>query len=440
MLLATCPARESGATIRPYRDPKCGFSYPNGRLGGVVSMAVRHSRWPTATKSWAALFCCLVSCVHVVPAWSDDSGETAPVVDPLAASTPSLELTQEDPEGTSQPAGPGITPLLAPIPFKNSQIGWGLVLMAGVIHRFDADTTLKPSTGAVAGFASENGSWGVMAMEMARLAHDTWRARVLVSHVDVRYDFYGIGNEAGEAGLSVPLDQSINFAAGTLLRRAYRELYLGPTVLWMQTQVELRDSTASGSAPAIGDMTQSQLFAPGLQVEFDTRDDDYWPTRGSLAKLKASFFTEALGGSRTFQRYLATWSWYRTLREQRLVFATNINVGAAPGDAPFYALCSVGSGRFGLRGYTQGRYRDHYLTTAQAELRAHAAGRFGAAVFGGFGQVAPTFGDLWDAQMLLAGGLGLRFQLTKKYPMHMRLDYAWGRDGGLFYFSVAEAF
>jgi hypothetical protein len=42
--------------------------------------------------------------------------------------------------------------------------------------------------------------------------------------------------------------------------------------------------------------------------------------------------------------------------------------------------------------------------------------------------------------MLPAGGLGLRYQLTKRYPMHMRLDYAWGRDGGLLYFSVGEAF
>jgi hypothetical protein len=38
-----------------------------------------------------------------------------------------------------------------------------------------------------------------------------------------------------------------------------------------------------------------------------------------------------------------------------------------------------------------------------------------------------------------AGGAGLRFQLTRKYPMHLRLDYAWGRDGGLLYFSVGEA-
>ena len=63
-----------------------------------------------------------------------------------------------------------------------------------------------------------------------------------------------------------------------------------------------------------------------------------------------------------------------------------------------------------------------------------------ATVFGGFGQVAPTFGKLPDALVLPAGGLGVRYQMTRNFPMHLRLDYAWGRDGGLLYFSVAEAF
>jgi hypothetical protein len=54
--------------------------------------------------------------------------------------------------------------------------------------------------------------------------------------------------------------------------------------------------------------------------------------------------------------------------------------------------------------------------------------------------VAPNFGDIFDATVLPAGGLGLRYQLTNAYPMHVRLDYAWGRDGGILYFAVAEAF
>jgi hypothetical protein len=80
------------------------------------------------------------------------------------------------------------------------------------------------------------------------------------------------------------------------------------------------------------------------------------------------------------------------------------------------------------------------MTTEQAELRYHSAGRFGATAFAGMGQIAPTFGDIFSAKVLPAGGLGARFQLTKNYPMHIRFDYSWGRDGGLFYFGLGEAY
>jgi hypothetical protein len=80
------------------------------------------------------------------------------------------------------------------------------------------------------------------------------------------------------------------------------------------------------------------------------------------------------------------------------------------------------------------------MTTLQAELRFHSQGRAGATVFGGFGQVAPSIGELTKARVLPAGGAGLRYQLTRQFPMHLRADYAWGVDAGLFYFSVSEAF
>jgi hypothetical protein len=80
------------------------------------------------------------------------------------------------------------------------------------------------------------------------------------------------------------------------------------------------------------------------------------------------------------------------------------------------------------------------MITAQTEARYHGEGRVGATAFAGFGQVAPTFGDLGKSLVLPAGGLGLRYQLTREFPMHLRLDYAWGRNGNLFYFAVAEAF
>jgi outer membrane protein assembly factor BamA len=260
----------------------------------------------------------------------------------------------------------------------------------------------------------------------------------VIGYMDLQYDFYGIGIDAGEAGRSVPLNQTLFIASGALLRRITTGLYLGASVLWLQTTVTLQDSTASDQ-PTVPNQSKAELPAWGLKAEYDTRNDDYWPHRGSLAQLKGNFFTTTLGQSGSFQRYQAAWSWYHGLRGPRLVLATNVLACGAPGDAPFYGLCALGSGRFSVRGYTQGRYRDHYSTAAQVELRGHTAGRFGAIVFGSLAQVAPEFSDIFKTETLPAGGVGLRYQLTRKYPMHLRLDYAWGRDGGLLYLSVGEA-
>lgn len=361
-------------------------------------------------------------------------------VDPTAGPVPDIDPVMDPGGGAGNAGGDRFTPLVAPIPFKNTQIGWGLALLVGAIHRFDADTAIKPSTGAVGGFYTENGSWGVTLIELARLRRDAWRVRGMLSYLTVRYDFYGVGEGAGDAGRSVGIEQEIAFGTVSVLRRVSRGLYLGAGGMWMETSATLRDSAGLALPPVTDELSRTVLFAPGLQAELDTRNDDYWPAAGSLAKLTALFFTTASGSARTFQRYLAAWSWYTRLHGDRLILATNLSACGAAGEAPFYGLCSVGAGRYGLRGYTQGRYRDSVMTTVQAELRFHTAGRFGAAAFAGFGQVAPNTGDIFTARVLPAGGLGVRYRLTRRYPMHMRFDYAWGRNGGLLYFSVIEAF
>jgi outer membrane protein assembly factor BamA len=279
-----------------------------------------------------------------------------------------------------------------------------------------------------------------MAVELARFSRDRWRVRGLVSHVEVNYDFYGIGEDAGNAGVAVGINQTMNFAVASGLRRLTHGLYAGAAAMWLDTEAKPRDPLPPEIPAPANDFSQSTLVAPGLQAELDTRDDDYWPSHGSLAKLKSWFYASGLGSSRDFQRYTFFWSWYTRLAGDRLVLATNANALGAAGDVPFYALPSLGTGQGGLRGYTQGRYRDRVAITAQAEARYHTKGRFGATVFGGLGQVAPKVSDLGQAKLLPAGGLGLRYQLTRGYPMHMRFDYAWGKNEPLFYFSVAEAF
>jgi hypothetical protein len=182
----------------------------------------------------------------------------------MAGTPPSVDPAANVPEAAATPpAGPGITPFFAPIPFKNSQLGWGLAGMAGIIHRFDPDTTFKPSTGAVGGFYTENKSWGVLAVEAARLNQDRWRLLGLAMYTDVHYDFFGIGEDAGDAGVSVPVDQKLALAMVSGLRRWASGFYAGPAFLWIRSDVALDDAPEFPEAPAAEDLKRIDLLAPG---------------------------------------------------------------------------------------------------------------------------------------------------------------------------------
>ncbi|MNL63506.1 hypothetical protein D3C87_1876490 [compost metagenome] len=98
-----------------------------------------------------------------------------------------------------------------------------------------------------------------------------------------------------------------------------------------------------------------------------------------------------------------------------------------------------------MRGYYTGRYRDRNLLAAQAELRYRYNNRFGAAVFGGGGQVFEN-GGFAVKNFKPSYGAGGRYFFDPEKGLSVRLDYGIGekranekRQTG-FYISLAEAF
>ena len=61
-------------------------------------------------------------------------------------------------------------------------------------------------------------------------------------------------------------------------------------------------------------------------------------------------------------------------------------------------------------------------------------------IFGGAGEVAADANGLTADNVLPSGGGGLRFRLTRKTPLNLRADVAWGKQSRSFYISVGEAF
>jgi hypothetical protein len=331
-------------------------------------------------------------------------------------------------------------PFVAPIPFRSPSIGWGGALAGGYIFHLDPeDRDSPPSTVALAGFGTENESFGGILSGRFHVAEDLWRVSAAAAGVRANYDFFGIGSDAGDQGVKIGIRAETWLGRLQVLRRLPdvveifgAPLYLGPSLLVSHT----KNTVTSGTLPP--DVSASELdetrVGYGLHLQRDSRDDTFYPMQGSLADLGFQLFDESLGSDFSYRVFDVAYSRYDELWPEG-VLASRVLGRFVEGDPSFSDLS-----QHDLRGYERGRYRDKMHAAGEVELRQHLFWRFAGAAFAGLGQVAPALDDFESKKLLWSAGFGLRFQLTEQNRMNYRTDLAWGRDGFEFYFSITEAF
>jgi outer membrane protein assembly factor BamA len=327
----------------------------------------------------------------------------------------------------------------APIPFFSPSIGFGLGVGAAYLYNPPfAGTNSPPWTTGAGGFYSDNGSWGAGAAHKMNWKEDRWRLLGVAAYADLRYDFFGVGENAGDAGQSVPLRQTAVAGVVELLREIGHRWYVGGRYMVGTVRTSL-DSDSTNLPPALAGFPiqlDARLSSFGGRLQRDTRDNSFYPTRGTLIDFDANFFDCALGSDFTFQTYALACNYYWA-RATNHVVALRGYGRAASGDVPFFALSSFGS-HADLRGYTPGRYRDRLMFAVQGEYRWRIRERLGIVAFGGVGSVAPEIGQF--DKLLPSVGAGARFVVARKNNISLRFDAAWGRDETVFYFGVGEAF
>jgi len=358
---------------------------------------------------------------------------------PGSLDTPGVAL----PMSVASPAGGASSNknewVAAPLPSLNPTFGFGLALGAGYLYRPAwAGTNSPPWVTGAGGYYAQNGSWAAGAAHKMNWDEDHWRLLGGLAYADLRYDFFGVGAGAGEAGQSVPLRQTAGGGLIELLRGVGQHWYVGGRYVLarVQTSVETSDLNIPPSLAGLPLRLDTQLAAFSLRLQRDTRDSTFYPTRGTLFDVDASFFAPAVGSDYTFQNYAVAYNHYFTLATNQ-VLAVRGYGQVTSGDAPFFALASFGSGA-DLRGYTPGRYRDKMMFAVQAEYRWRFTQRFGLVAFGGVGSVAPDLSHF--EQVLPSLGAGLRYVVAKKNQVSLRFDVAWGRDEHTFYLGIGEAF
>lgn len=325
------------------------------------------------------------------------------------------------------------------LPVLRSAPATGVGGGVGLAMLFHSDSGVAPSAVGAGGVYSTNQSWAYGIGGRANLAHDWSRSLAGAADYRLRYDFWGVGTDAGNAGDRVRVAQRGDAEVIQTTFMTVPHLYVGPRYRRAHFTVQLDQNDPVSDLIALIARERSYLTsALGGTLEYDTRDNEIASTKGVWAHADAMFADPAFGGVQSFNQYDLTGEQFVPLSAHS-VLAMRATVCDVTNGAPVWEFCLLGLGP-DLRGYTAGRYRDHTLTAAQAEYRYPIWRRIGGVAFAGAGAVAPALDQLSWHDLLASGGVGLRYLVVPSARLNAGADYGIGKNGGAFYLRLGEAF
>ncbi len=328
----------------------------------------------------------------------------------------------------------------APLPIVSPAIGSGIIPAVGYIFPFSKNDKISPpSTIGAAGLITNNGSSGFALGGQLFMKENKYEISSLYLHGNIDYNLYGVGTAAGNSTLKIPLDQAGHLYFAEALRRIPLQFFIGPRFWTGDSVVTVRPSNGETAVPPADLGLHTTLRALGFRLVRDTRPNHFYPTKGMFTQFTSDFFAQALGSKYTFQSYRFTFNKYWTVGKSQ-VLAYNLFDCSTGGSPPFYGNCVYGTNNE-LRGYEAGRYLDRYMIATQVEYRVSLPKKLGLAVFGGIGEVVPGGKEIFRINNFLPSiGGGPRFELSKKYHVNLRADFAKGKDSWTWSMGVGEAF
>ncbi|SCU80876.1 Outer membrane protein/protective antigen OMA87 [Cupriavidus necator] len=282
-----------------------------------------------------------------------------------------------------------------------------------------------PNITGIGGAYTENGTWGAGVAHFHTWDGDRYRYLGAIAKVDANLDYYGLQNQARAYEL-----RGVFLVQQLLVRIADTRWYVGPRYVYF-------DSTATfkfGDAGELGSFDRTQRIGKaGLVLDYDSRDNIFYPSRGSYAELEAQFARAGFGSTQSFNMYNARgFTWLPLART--VILGLRADTRFSTGDVPFYALPFVD-----LRGVQKGRYQDRNALAAEMELRWDVTPRWSLLGFTGVGKAYGRWHDFSDASTIYSVGAGFRYMIARKLGVSIGLDVAHSKGQNAFYIQVGSA-
>ncbi len=327
----------------------------------------------------------------------------------------------------------GFLPIAIPItePAVGYGAGGGLLFLSKPLGK-TAEGLGRPNITFVGGMGTANGSWGAMALDSRYWLDDHLQTLAGFIYASVNLDFHGIGEDS--LLQDHPLRYNLRPVGGALIPK-YR---FGETSFWaglgyafVSTKVSFDAPASTPHLPDYERVSQVGTLLPSLT--YDTRDNVFTPLRGVYLEAAGFIAAKWLGGDDNFERLTLGVIEYLPL-PHRFYFGLRADLAASFGNAPFYMNPYVS-----LRGVPVMRYQGQEVASLEAELRWQFWKRLSILGFAGAGDAWNDFEKLDNSQSVLSGGGGFRYEIARKYGIHMGADVAFSRDTTAFYVQVGSA-
>ena len=326
----------------------------------------------------------------------------------------------------------GFVPIAMPI--TEPAVGYGLGAGLVFIDKPDAaqGKFARPNISAVGGLYTENGTKGVFGMDSRYWLDGKLQTLVAGLGASVNLDYYGEGNDGPLRGH--PLRYNLEPKGGLLQAKTKlgdSRFFAGLGYLYMKMDVSFTAPPTTPGLPSFRSSTTLAALMPSLA--YDTRDNVFTPTHGFFAEVGGALFGESVGGDQNFQNLSSAVIYYTPLAE-KLTLGVRGDYATTFGDTPFYANPSVS-----LRGVPAMSYMGDQMAQLEAELRWQCWGRWSLVGFSGVGAVWGNSSFGRNEKNVLTYGTGIRYEIARKFGLHMGLDVAFGPADPVIYIQFGSA-
>ncbi len=362
---------------------------------------------------------------------------TLPLLTSLCAFTAGAQDTRYD----SIPAVVNTSSLVFPFVVHAAETGWGFGAISAVFfqpNKKDAgDSSTRTSNASLLGLYTTKKQLIVAVNSTVFFPHENTIARLQASYSYFPAHFWGLGNHSpSSADESYAQEQFV--INPQLLRRVYGKFYLGISYELQVTGPIKHIANGIFDQQNIAGRYGGHTSGIGPLLTLDTRNNAFSPTQGGFAELQYTYYGNITGSDFNFQLFNLDLRRFFSF-STKSVLALQAISSLGTGTIPFRKLAQIGGSDM-MRGYYAGRFTDKCLVAAQAEWRQFLFWRLGVVGFASLAQAGPQTSDFSADGFHYAWGGGLRFMLSKKEKLNLRLDYGVGTSSNAFNVQLREAF